>query len=83
MSQPETKLWAAVIGQAVKDASYRQDPGHSAEVTRERMAERKAARRWLSRSREDFAAVCDWAGVSSGKLRARLSEMRPELMEEL
>jgi hypothetical protein len=65
MSSQETKLWCAVITQAITDATMPLD----AKTTRERV-ERQLARDWFINDDRNFRAVCHQAGLEPDRVRS-------------
>ena len=58
MSAPARDLWPTVMMQAVRDATARTDLPNKAEVEA-----RMEARAWFDEAGEDFAEVCELAGL--------------------
>lgn len=64
---PDTSLWAAVVMQAIVDATSNTMHGMRLEQV-ERV--RSEARVWLTRPNPDFSAVCVSAGLNEEAVRA-------------
>jgi hypothetical protein len=64
----ESKLWCAVIDQALSDAQ-------SKRTTEQAQREKQAALRWLLVPNKDFDAVCALASLDSDAVRDRVRRM--------
>lgn len=63
----ERAMWAAVIEQAVRDASKLSWVAPA----NERVLVRNSAARWLKEAGPDFREVCDMAGIDPDAVQAR------------
>lgn len=66
MKNPERDLWAAVITQALTDATR-----HVNKKNKGGLREQRHARAWLTGGSKDFSHVCALAGVDAVAVRDR------------
>lgn len=86
MSTPEQDLWAAVVHQAIYEATEQDeatkpkkpkkpsDPNTNKKAKAANAALRTRARRWLLGDSDDFRAVCEYAGLDPDAVRERLQK---------
>lgn len=75
MIEPEKRLWAAVVLQAVRDAA-RPNPSNKSKSRGADIAARAQARAWLTAGSEDFQLVCNLAGVNATAVRSQALRMQ-------